>query len=372
MKKVIVAPDSFKGSLSAKEAADIIAAEVTARCPDCAVVKLPLADGGEGSIETIIAALGGRIEETRALSPDGRQIAAGFGITASGQAVLEVAASSGITRQAGLHPMTSSTFGFGQLILRALELGLRDFFLCLGGSATTDGGCGMAAALGVKFLDASGACFIPCGATLQHIARIDISDIDRRVRDSNFTVMCDVDNPLYGPDGAAFVYGPQKGAEAAQIQALDLGLRRVSKVFLRTFGHDYAPVLGAGAAGGLGFGCLAFLDARLESGIDAVLELCDFKECLKDTDLIITGEGKLDQQSFSGKALSGILRAAGTIPVVSICGACDAEECQLRAHNLTVFETSEGISIEESMKRPEKYLRRAVSKALFDTLRICP
>ena len=366
MNKVIVAPDSFKSSLSAQQAADLIAAEVVARYPDCTVVKLPLADGGEGSVETIIAAVGGRIVTAGVLSPDDRTITTGFGVTPTNQAVIEVAASSGITRQTGLHPMTSSTFGFGQLILRALDLGLRDFFLCLGGSATTDAGCGMAAALGVKFLDATGVSFLPCGATLQQVAHIDLSGIDRRVRDSKFTVMCDVENPLYGLRGAAYVYGPQKGADPTQVAALDRGLRHIAEAFHNMSGIDYSPVPGAGAAGGLGFGCLAFLNARLESGIDAILELCDFKKHLEGADLIITGEGQLDDQSFSGKALSGILRAAGNTPVISICGTCVAPESQLRAHNLRAFETSVGTSVEESMQSPEKYLRRTVNKTLED------
>ncbi|MCL2654700.1 MAG: glycerate kinase [Coriobacteriia bacterium] len=364
MNKVIVAPDSFKGTLSAGQAADLIAAEVAARYPNCTVVKLPLADGGEGSAETIIAASGGRIMEAQVLSPDERQITAGFGVTASGQAVLEVAASSGITQQAGLHPMTSSTFGFGQLILHALELDLRDFFLCLGGSATTDAGCGMAAALGATFLDENGTSFIPCGATLQQVARIDMSSLDQRVQGSNFTVMCDVENPLYGPCGAACVYGPQKGANPTQVRALDRGLRHIAEVFLQMFGHDYACVPGAGAAGGLGFGCQAFLNARLESGIDAILELCDFKKHLEGADLIITGEGQLDDQSLSGKALSGILRAAGNVPVISICGICDAPTSLLREHHLIVFETSKGISAKESMEHPEEHLSRTTAKAL--------
>ncbi|MCL2632863.1 MAG: glycerate kinase, partial [Coriobacteriia bacterium] len=262
------------------------------------------------------------------------------------------------------HPMTSSTYGFGQLILYALGLGLRDFYLCIGGSATTDGGCGMAAALGIRFLDEQGSCFVPSGATLEQIAHIDMDDLDERVQASDFTVMCDTDIPLYGRGGAAYVYGPQKGADSAQVSLLDRGLRSMSDVFLRTFDSDYAFRHGAGAAGGLGFGCLAFLKARLVSGIDAILELCDFEKHLADTDLIITGEGKLDAQSFSGKALSGILRHANGVPVVSICGICDAPESLLRKHKLAVYETSEGVSIEESLENPEEYLRRAVDKAL--------
>ncbi|MDR1359307.1 MAG: glycerate kinase, partial [Coriobacteriales bacterium] len=170
IQKVVIAPDSFKGSLSARQVADIIADAIVADCPNCAVVRLPLADGGEGSLETIISSVGGTVEETRVLSADGRQITASFGITTDGQAILELAQSSGITRQIGLHPLTANTYGFGQLILHALDLGLRNFFLCIGGSASTDGGCAMASALGVAFLDAEKIRFVPSGATLQRIA----------------------------------------------------------------------------------------------------------------------------------------------------------------------------------------------------------
>ena len=364
MKKIIVAPDSFKGSLSAQQVASIISAEILASIPGCMVVPMPIADGGEGSVEAIISAVGGRIVEARVLSPDERQITAGFGITAKGQAVLEMAQSSGITRQIGLHPMTSSTYGFGQLILCALELGLRDFFLCIGGSATTDGGCGMAAALGVEFLDDARAGFVPSGATLQRIAHLEMSGLDKRVVQSSFTVLCDADNPLYGPSGAAFVYGPQKGASPEQVEILDLGLRHLSELVLRTLGSEHAHTPGAGCAGGLGFGCATMLNARLVRGIDAILELCGFKDELAGASLIITGEGRLDGQSLSGKALSGILKVAKGIKVVSICGVSDLDASELGKHGLTVFETSEGVSVNESRKNPEKYLRLAANKAM--------
>jgi len=366
VQKVIVIPDSFKGSLDSRQVANIIAEEIVAGNPACTVVRMPIADGGEGSAEAIISAVGGRIEEAQVLSPDDRLITAKYGITVQGQAVLEVAESSGVTKQIGLHPMTSSTYGFGQLMCHALELGLRDFLLCIGGSATTDAGCGMAAALGVRFFDKNGVGFVPNGARLKDIAHIDVSGMDMRVRESSFTVMCDVDNPLFGPNGAASVYGPQKGADYGEVRILEEGLRQVSKVFLKVFGpgSDYAHTPGAGAAGGLGFGCMTFLKAKHVRGIDAILDLCDFKGQLANTDLIITGEGRLDSQSFAGKALSGILRSARDIPVIAICGVCSAKEGLLREHDLRVFETSEGTSIKESLKDPERYLRLATQKAM--------
>ena len=364
MKKVIIAPDSFKGSLSSILVADIVAEEVLEVFPDCTVVKMPIADGGEGSIDTIITTIGGNIYEAEVLSPDDRLISASFGIAADGTAIVEMAQSSGITKQKGLNPMTSSTYGFGQLILAALNRGARDFTLCIGGSATTDAGCGMAAALGIVFADRRGIAFTPCGGTLNEIMRIDTSGIDKRIKESKFTVMCDVDNPLHGTSGAAHVYGPQKGADSDQVHTLDEGLQHFGTILYEQFGMDYASIPGAGAAGGLGAGCIAFLEANLVNGSEAILKLCDYKKHLVGADLIITGEGRLDMQSFNGKVLSGILREAGDIPVFSICGACECDDALLREHGLSVFETSEGISVEESIAFPAKYIKIAAKKVV--------
>jgi len=275
-----------------------------------------------------------------------------------------MAQSSGITRQNGLHPMTSNTYGFGQLITAALDLGAKNFMMGIGGSATTDGGCGMAAALGVVFSDTGKCSFIPCGETLHKIAHIDMTNIDKRISGCCFTVMCDVDNPLYGSTGAAYIYGPQKGADPSQVQILDNGLHHLNRVFIKAFNVDYSDTPGAGAAGGLGTGCLVFLGATLRSGIEAILDLCGFKEHICDADLIITGEGKLDSQSFSGKVLSGILNDAGNVPVVSICGVKDCNDDLLQEFNLTVYEISEGITLEESINETEKYLRLTIQRLL--------
>jgi len=400
VKKIILAPDSFKGSLTAKEVTDIIASEISVVFPDCEIVKMPIADGGEGSVDTILSSLGGRIYEESVLSPDEREISAFYGITGNGTAIIEMAQSSGITKQNGLHPMTSTTFGFGQLLLAALgtqgdgsldktsvssasppefpqfcqknrppynenrppDNRVSGFILCIGGSATTDGGCGMAAALGVRFTDKHGNSFVPSGETLIDITGIDISGMDSRIAESSFTVMCDVDNPLFGPNGAAHVYAPQKGATSGQIRFLDDGLRHYGVILNGLFGRSFSELPGAGAAGGLGAGCVAFLGAELKSGIEAILGLCDFKMHAAGADLIITGEGKLDSQSFQGKVLSGLLKEAENVPVWSICGVCDCDENILRENRLTVFEASEGITTEECMKEPEKYLRTAVQR----------
>jgi len=228
----------------------------------------------------------------------------------------------------------------------------------------------MAAALGVRFFDLNGEVFVSCGESLCDIAAIDLSGLDARVAGSSFTVMCDVDNPLFGERGAAFVYGPQKGASPEQVLLLDAGLSHYGFVLSELFGRCFSDIPGAGAAGGLGAGCMAFLGAGLRSGIDAILELYDFKRVCPDADLVITGEGKLDSQSFQGKVLSGILREAGGVPVWSICGVNDCDEEFLREKGMSVFQASEGVSAEESMREPVKYLRIAVQRALM-SIRVC-
>ena len=364
LSKVIIAPDSFKGVLTSKQVTDIIADEVSKAFSGCEIAKMPIADGGEGSVDTIISSVGGSIYEATVLSPDDMQISASYGIAGNTAAILEMAQSSGITRQNGLHPMTATTYGFGQLILAALDRGAREFMLGIGGSASTDGGCGMASALGVRFANGQGNHFVPCGETLCDIASIDMSGIDKRVAESKFTVMCDVDNPLYGINGAAHIYSPQKGASPEQVLELDKGLRHYGDVLKKHFGKDFSLTPGAGAAGGLGAGCVAFLGAELKSGIEAILKICDFSRHVSGADLIITGEGKLDSQSFQGKVLYGIMQEAGDVPVWSICGVCDCDPVTLRENSLTVFEASEGVSIEESKSNPEKYLRIATQRAM--------
>jgi len=364
LKKVIIAPDSFKGALSAGEAADIIAGEIHKAFPDCEVIKMPIADGGEGSVDAVLSAIGGRILSADVLSPDKRQIEATYGIAGNGLAIIEMAQSSGITRQLELNPMTSNTYGFGELILAAINnITKKEFTLCIGGSATTDGGCGMAAALGVKFTDKRGSSFIPCGETLCNIAGIDTSCIDERIKASKFTVMCDVDNPLFGEKGAAYIYSPQKGADPEQVIILNAGLRHYGAILSNHFDRDFSEIPGAGAAGGLGAGCMAFLNAELKSGIDTILELYNFTKNLKGTDLIITGEGKLDSQSFQGKVLSGIKRSAAGVPIMVICGINKCDPKLLEELGIKVFEASEGITAEESIKEPAKYLKRAAKKA---------
>ena len=365
-KKILVIPDSFKGSMTSEEVADIIT--LSARNAGFNVTTVPIADGGEGSIDCILRILGGKKESLKVLGPSGKKITAFYGITANGKAVIEIAESTGITKQSSLHPMSANTFGFGELILDALNKGCRDFLLCLGGSASTDMGLGMAAALGVKFFDKFGKSFVPTGESMGEIEIIDISGMDKRVCESSFLIMSDVESPLYGEKGAAYVFSPQKGASPKEVKVLDDNLRHASKLVKEATGCDFESVKGAGAAGGSGYGCVAFLNAKISSGIDAMLDLCGFEEALKDCELIVTGEGKLDEQSLMGKVLSGIKRRAGEKKLVPFCGISTLPKDLERESNLTVIEIGKNVSIEESIKNGKKLLKKA-SEEFFNELK---
>ena len=359
-KTAIIIPDSFKGSMSSAVAAEILTS--AARDAGFEALGVPVADGGEGTIDCILMITGGEKHEVKVRGPEGKTISAMYGITVDNVAVIEIAESSGITRQESLHPMTAGTYGFGQLIRDALDKGIRRFLLGLGGSASTDCGMGMAAALGVRFLDGRGEPIEPRGENMKAIAWVDIRGLDPRINESTFLVMSDVTNPLTGPEGAAYVFGPQKGADAEQVRILDEGLKKVSALIAQETGCNPLKVKGAGAAGGSGYGCAAFLKARIESGIETMLELCRFDQKLDECDLIITGEGCLDQQSLMGKVLSGIRKHARGKPIVSFCGSCRLDSDALRAENITAVEIGRGIPLEESIRYGERYLKQAAEE----------
>lgn len=360
-KKIIVIPDSFKGSMSSETVADIISTaikEETSYEP----IKLPIADGGEGSTNCVIKSLGGEIKKAKVHSPENQIIEASYGITKDNIAVIEIAESSGITKQSKLNPLIATTFGFGELIKDALDKGARKFLLCLGGSATTDCGCGMAAALGVKFIDDYGEELIPTGATLLQVANVDMSQLDKRIRECSFTVMSDVENPLYGENGAAYIFAPQKGADENEVGFLDEGLRNISSVCEECGLVSSKGLKGAGAAGGAGYGCVAFLGANIVSGINAMLDICKFDELVINADMIITGEGKLDSQSLMGKVVGGIMARSIGKPMVVFCGICTMDEKELEEFKLDVVEIGKGISLEESIANGEKNLRDRATK----------
>ena len=327
--RVVVAPDSFKGSLTAEEAALYIEKGIHRACSTIEVTKVPMADGGEGTVRALVAATGGILRHSVVAGPLGETVLAEWGLLGDGSstAVIEMAAASGLTL-IPLHqrnPYYTTTFGTGQLILAALDAGCRRMIIGIGGSATNDGGVGMAQALGVKFYDSEGHAVEAGGLHLSKVSGIDVSGIDPRVYDTEFVVACDVDNPLFGETGAAVVYGPQKGATPEMVGVLDLGLRAYSQAITHCLRIDVASTPGAGAAGGLGAGLLVFLGARLERGINIVCQAVQLEEKIAWADIVFTGEGQIDFQTARGKTAWGVAQLASTvgIPVIAIAGGVD-------------------------------------------------
>jgi glycerate kinase len=327
--RILVSPDSFKGTLSATEAALAMGRGVRRALPRASVRLHPVSDGGEGFIDAIIPFMGGTPAWTEVQGPlPGQRVRARWGLVGKGTtALIEMASASGLTLiPAGERdPRVTTTFGVGELIRCALDRIVGSILIGIGGSGTNDGGAGMAAALGVKFLDSSGAALPPGGDSLASLARIDTTGLDPRIARVAVTVACDVTNTLTGPEGASFIFGPQKGADRAAIASLDLALHRYAEVLRSDLGVDVERIPGGGAAGGLGAGLIAFCGARLSSGIDVVLDVTGFDEALASSDLVLTGEGRIDAQTRSGKALSGILRRARArhVPVAAVAGSVE-------------------------------------------------
>lgn len=324
MEKILLVPDSFKGTLSSRQVCQVMAGQLRRFFPQAQVKSIPVADGGEGSVEAFLAAAGGERRTRTVTGPFGEPVEAFYGILGDGRtAVIEMAACAGLPLAEGrLNPERATTYGVGELLLAAKEAGCTKAILGLGGSCTNDGGAGAAAALGAKFTRADGAAFVPTGGTLGEIAALDVSPVAQALQGMELTAMCDIDNPLYGDAGAAAVFAPQKGADAAMVARLDAGLRHLGQVSARCLGRDFSHLPGAGAAGGLGFGMAAFCGAQLRMGIDAVLDAVGFDSLLPGTDVVFTGEGKIDSQSARGKVVSGVAvrcRKAG-VPVVAVVG----------------------------------------------------
>lgn len=322
MKKCVVVSDSFKGTVSSREICAIAQQVIPRHFPACEVVCIPVADGGEGTVDCFVQAMGAKrvgVTVTNALGEKSTAAYARLGELA----IIEMAAAAGLPQVGALRcPGTATTYGVGELIAHAVDSGCRKILLGLGGSATNDGGCGCAAALGVRFYDADGQSFVPVGDTLGRIARIDTAEAEALLRSVEITVMCDVTNPLYGPTGAAYVFAPQKGADAEKVKSLDAGLRHFGDVIRSQYGLDVGAMPGAGAAGGMGAGCVALLGGTIQSGIDAVLDVTGFDRQLEGADLVITGEGSIDPQSADGKVVSGVARRtkAKGVPLIAIAG----------------------------------------------------
>lgn len=324
MEKILLVPDSFKGTLSSRQVCQVMAGQLRRFFPQAQVKSIPVADGGEGSVEAFLAAAGGERRTRTVTGPFGEPVEAFYGVLGDGRtAVIEMAACAGLPLAEGrLNPERATTYGVGELLLAVKEAGCTKAILGLGGSCTNDGGAGAAAALGAKFTRADGTAFVPTGGTLGEIAALDVSPVAQALQGMELTAMCDIDNPLYGEAGAAAVFAPQKGADAAMVARLDAGLRHLGQVSARCLGRDFSHLPGAGAAGGLGFGMAAFCGAQLRMGIDAVLDAVGFDSLLPGTDVVFTGEGKIDSQSARGKVVSGVAvrcRKAG-VPVVAVVG----------------------------------------------------
>lgn len=343
--KIVLIPDSFKGTLSSVEVCRVLRGCVELRLPGCEVRAIPVADGGEGSVDAFLAALGGEKVHARVAGPFFEPVESFYGLADGGKtAIVEMAACAGLPLAGERRdPALTTTYGVGELIALAVEGGARKIILGLGGSATNDAGCGAAAALGVRFFDRTGTPFVPTGGTLGEVERIDVSAARERLRGVEITAMCDIDNPMYGENGAAYVFAPQKGAGPEQVRALDAGLRRLAGVMRRELGMDFAELPGAGAAGAMGAGVTAFLGASLQSGIESVLNAVDFDRAAADADLIFTGEGRLDSQSLRGKVVIGVARRAKRLGkrVIAIVGGAEGELEAAYAEGVTaVFTTN--------------------------------
>lgn len=330
--KIVIAPDSFKGSLSAVEVSDAIEKGVKRVLPDADIVKLPMADGGEGTVEALVSSTNGHIEQKVVRDPLGNEIGAHYGILGDGKtAVIEMASASGLplVPPEKRNPLYTTTYGTGELMLAAAEKGCRDFIIGIGGSATTDCGTGMAQALGVSFYDKSGQKIDAYmnGDRLGKTSSIDFSGLSPAIKESRFTVACDVDNPLLGPKGSAYVYAPQKGASPEIVKQLETNMTYFADVLEATIDRKVRHIPGAGAAGGLGAGLIAFVNGTLKPGIEIVLQASKFANQIKGASLILTGEGKIDYQTAFGKTLSGIAREAKKqgIPVIGIGGMIDTD-----------------------------------------------
>lgn len=317
---IVIAPDSFKGTMSAIEVCEIIKREFLGVDASLKIKCVPIADGGEGTVDALLFNGGERIS-VRVKDPFFNEIDSFYGILPDGTAVIEMAAASGLPLAGeNKNPMLTTTYGTGQLILDALDRGCKKILIGVGGSATNDGGIGCAAALGAKFLGKDGKETPLCGRGMAEINKIDLSGIDSRISDTDIEVLCDVVSPLYGENGAAYIFAPQKGADADMVKALDDGLRHLADVTADTIGIDNSLKEGAGAAGGLGFGLISFLGARLVKGAPTVLSTMGFEQIAAESELVITGEGCMDNQSLLGKAPAQVAALSGDTPVIAIVG----------------------------------------------------
>lgn len=374
MKKIVVASDSFKGSLTSLEVAAGAEQGIHEVFPECEVVKVNVADGGEGTMDALRSTLGGQWVTVAAADPLGRPRDVSYVVLSDGNtAVIEMSAASGLPllEPQEQNPMLTSTFGTGEMIVDALSRGCRRFLVGIGGSATNDAGMGMLEALGFRFIDKDGKVLPGRGESMSEVVDIDMSHVSPEVKESEFIIACDVDSPFCGPRGAAYVFSPQKGADPQMVAELDAGMEHLAEVIVRTTGKDIRNIPGAGAAGGLGGGFLAFLNARLERGIEMVLDAIAFDDIIRGSDLVITGEGRVDSQTLTGKTPFGIMKRAQkqNIRTVAIGGSVKlGDDDDVSGFDSIWPVTPEGMPLEEAMKAEtaSANVRETVKKIMLE------
>ena len=364
--KILICPDSFKESLSAIEVCDCIERGLKKANSKFKIEKIPLADGGEGTVKALVLATGGRSLKCRVKNPLGKRIWAGYGILGDEKtAIIEMAAASGLALVPlkKRNPLLTTTYGTGEIIANALNRGCRRIIIGIGGSATVDGGCGMAQALGAKLLDGKGRKIGFGGGEIAKVEKIDLKFMDKRIRGTEFIIASDVRNPLLGPKGAARVYGPQKGATSKMVEKLERGLSHLAKVIRKELSISVENLPGAGAAGGLGAGLYAFLGAKMESGVELVMRIARLEKRIRKADLVITGEGRLDRQTLYGKTVMGVIKMAKKykVPVICIAGSIMPEAKDLyRLGVKGMFSiTTMPMSLQQAMEKSRSLLINA-------------
>lgn len=369
--RIVIAPDSFKGSLSSLEVAQAMERGVRRVLPHSTTVLLPLSDGGEGLVDSLVVASGGKLVEYEVQGPLGSPVTAKMGLLGDGQtAVIEMAQASGLTliKEEERNPLFTSTFGTGELMRHALDSGCTKLIIGIGGSATNDGGMGMAQALGFRFLDAKGELLGSGGGELARLASIDTSQVDPRIKGVQIEVACDVDNPLTGPQGAAHIYGPQKGATPVMVEFLDAALANYDRVLQKDLAQNVGLTPGAGAAGGLGAGLMALVGGKLVSGIELVLRVLGFAEKTKGAQLVLTGEGKFDAQSAYGKVPVGVARQSQKlgVPVVVVAGTVLPDAEVLHKEGITAYFSIQNkpMSLQEAMENGAQLVENQVAEVM--------
>lgn len=368
--KIVVAPDSFKGTMSAVEVAQVICETGKKEYQNLELVSLPVGDGGEGTMECLIAACNGRKESLWVEGPLGEQVEAHYGILPDQTVILEMAEASGLNllRPEQYNPMKASTYGTGQLLKHAIKQGWSKMILCIGGSATNDGGMGALQALGIKFVDQHQKELRGCGENLLKIQSMDLSDFLLKNKDFQLTILCDVVNPFTGENGATMIYGPQKGATTTMLQELEAGMIHFQNLVAEMIGEDYFTLPGTGAAGGLGGALQVFCKGTLTSGIEAVLEQIGFEQLIMDADAVITGEGKVDHQTLNGKVVYGVLQRCKEqkVPVFVLAGTAGEGASRLLEEGVAAMEfcSNPTFTIEKSLKYPKIALVEATKRIL--------